>query len=143
MATSESHVGSNRKSASAGRLALSATGGFIVGIAAYYLISAVATAPLTGWSTVHPLILLMIGLLSAASVVTCWRWPVIGVIAGAVVVALVVFVVAQRISWTSNDIGALRPKEILGFGAASGYPTMIGAVMVSASALRLVSQRAR
>lgn len=142
MATSDSYERFNRKSGLAGRLSLSVGGGVVAGMAAYYLISVVATAPLTGWFTIHPLILLMVGLVSAASVVASWHWPVIGVVAGAVILGLVVFVVAQRISWTSDDIGALSPTAIFGFGAASGYPTMIGAVMVSASALRLVSRRA-
>jgi len=141
MATSDLHMQTSRAHAPAGRITLAVVAGVVVGLLAYYVISIVATAPLTGWFTVHPLILLMVGVVAAASVFVSWRVPVIGLVAGVVVLAIVAFVVVERVSWNSSDIGSLTPTGVLGYGAASGYPIMLGAVMVTGSIMQLLTRR--
>ena len=69
-----------------------------------------------------------------------WRWPVVGLTAGIVVLALVSFSLTG-LGWSPSDWA--NPFNALAYGAWSAYPTMLGAVMITVSALRLRSRRTR
>lgn len=114
--------------------------GVVVGLLAYYLIAVAANAPIPGNFVIHPLVLLMIAAVGALATVVGWRWPVVGLTAGVVIVALVAFALSG-LGWSRSDW--LNPFNALAFGAWSGYPTLLGAVMITLPALRLRTRRAR
>jgi hypothetical protein len=115
--------------------------GLVVGALTYYVIAVVATAQIPGNFTINPLTLVMIALVGALVVVIGWYWPAVGLTAGIVILAVVAFAVTGRVAWSASSSDWLSPFNALAFGAASGYPTIVGAVMVTASALRLRSRR--
>jgi hypothetical protein len=102
----------------------------------------VATAQVPGNFTFSPLTLALIALVGALVVAIAWRWPVVGLTAGLVIVLVVAAVVAARIGWSSSGSDWLNPFNAVAFGAASGYPVLVGAVMASVSGLRLRSRPA-
>ena len=123
------------------RVAVSVGLGLVVGALAYYVIAVVANAQIPGNFTINPLTLVMIAVVGALVVVIGWYWPAVGLTAGIVILAIVALAVAGRVAWSASSSDWLSPFNAVGFGAASGYPTFVGAVMVTASALRLRSRR--
>lgn len=124
------------------RIAISLLLGAVVGIIAYYVIAVVATVQIPGSFTVHPVTLALVALVGASVVAVAWRWPLAGLAAGVAIVLIVVVVLADRIGWTASGSNWLDPFNAVGFGGASGYPALVGAVMVTVSALRLRSRSA-
>lgn len=117
--------------------------GVIGGIVAYYATAVVATAPIVGNFTVHPLLLALLAVVAALALLIGWRWPTVGVTAGIVVFAIIVFALAQRLSWSDGTAQWLDPADTVGFGGASGCPAMVAAVLVTVSVLRLREGRTR
>ncbi|MGN7192165.1 MULTISPECIES: hypothetical protein [unclassified Curtobacterium] len=118
------------------RLAARIGTGLVVGVVAVYVVAVIATAPLGGDSTTHPLVLAGLALVGAAAVAVGTRWPTVGVTAGAVVLLVTVFAVVQRVSWTTGTTQWLSPTDALGYAAVSAHPAMVGAVLVSAAVVR-------
>ncbi|WIB71893.1 MULTISPECIES: hypothetical protein [unclassified Curtobacterium] len=114
--------------------------GVVFGLVAYYAIAAVSTAPSSGGFFISPLMLVLIGVVAAAAVLVADQWPTLGLTAGIVILAIVAYAVFQHVTWTSNDAGSLNPGALLGVGAATGYPMMLGAAMIAASARKLVKK---
>lgn len=114
--------------------------GVVFGLVAYYAIAAVSTAPSSGGFFINPLMLLLIGVVAAAAVLVADRWSVLGLTAGIVILAVVAYAVFQHVTWTTNDAGSLNPGALLGVGAATGYPMMLGAAMIAVSARKLVKK---
>lgn len=125
------------------RIVASAVLGLIVGMLAYYLIAIAATAQIPGDFRINPLALLLIAIVGGVAVTVGWKWPVAGLSAGILILLIVAFAVAGRIAWSPAQSEWLSPFNAVAFGAASGYPTMLGAVTVTVSALTLRSRRAR
>lgn len=111
--------------------------GVVTGAIAYYATVIIATARITGPFTMHPVVLLLLAVVAAVAVLIGWRWPAVGVTAGVAMLLIIVFALVQRISWTSGTTQWLDPFDAVGFGTASGYPAMVGAVLVTASTLRV------
>jgi hypothetical protein len=124
------------------KIAVSVVLGVLTGIAAYYVIAVVANVQIPGNFRVNPLTLALIALVGALVVAVAWRWPVVGLTAGAAIILVVAAVVAGRIAWLAAGAHWLDPFNAVAFGAASGYPVLIGAVMATVSGLRLRSRRA-
>ncbi|MFF9565224.1 hypothetical protein ACF1AJ_17895 [Leifsonia sp. NPDC014704] len=115
--------------------------GVVVGLLASYLLAVAVTAPiLPGAFVIHPVSLLLTAGIAALSIVVGWRWPVIGLTAGIVVLVLVAFALTG-LGWSRSDWAS--PFNAVAYGAWSAYPTMLGAVLVTVSALRLRSRRTR
>ena len=125
---------------SVSKIAVSLVLGVLTGFVVYYVIAVVATAQVPGNFTVNPLTLALIALVGAVVVAIAWRWPVVGLTAGVVIVLVVVAVVATRIAWSGSGSDWLNPFNAVAFGAASGYPALVGVVMASVSTLRLRSR---
>ena len=123
------------------RIVVSLGLGLVVGVLTYYVTAVAATAQIPGNFTINPLTLAMIAVVGALVVAIGWYWPVVGLTAGIVILAVVAFAVTGRMGWSSTSSDWLSPFNAVAFGAASGYPTIVGAVMVTASALRLRSRR--
>lgn len=119
------------------RIVVSLGLGLVVGALTYYVTAVVATAQIPGNFTINPLTLVMIALVGALVVAIGWYWPVVGLTAGIVILAVVAFAVTSRLAWSANSSDWLSPFNAVAFGAASGYPTIVGGVMVTASARRL------
>ena len=124
------------------KIAVSLLLGVLTGVVVYYVIAVVARAQVPGNFTVNPLTLALIALVGALVVAIAWRWPAVGLTAGVVIVLVVAAVVAARIGWSGSGSDWLNPFNAVAFGAASGYPALVGAVMASVSALRLRSRPA-
>ena len=92
---------------------------------------------------VNPLTLAMLAIVGALAVAIGWYWPIVGLTAGIVIITVVAFAVTGRMGWSPSSSDWLSPFNAVAFGAASGYPTIVGAAMVTASALRLSSRRTR
>lgn len=127
---------------SVSKTAVSLVLGVLTGVVVYYVIAVVATAQVPGNFTVNPLTLALIAFVGALVVAIAWRWPVVGLTAGVVIVLVVAAVVAARIGWSGSGSDWLDPFNAVAFGAASGYPVLVGAVMASVSGLRLRSRPA-
>ncbi|WP_345763457.1 hypothetical protein [Diaminobutyricibacter sp. McL0608] len=123
------------------RIVVSLGLGLVVGVSTYYVTAVAATAQIPGTFTINPLTLAMLAVVGALAVAIGWYWPVVGLTAGIVIIAVVAFAVTGRMGWSSSSSDWLSPFNAVAFGAASGYPTIVGAAMVTASALRLRSRR--
>ena len=122
---------------------VSLASGVLLGLLAYYVTAVVASAQIPGNFTISPLTLVMIAAVSALAVAGGWRWPVVGLTSGIIVLLVIAWAVGGRMAWSSSSSDWLSPFNAVAFGAASGYPTMVGAVLVTASALSLRPRRAR
>jgi hypothetical protein len=142
MVASDSPAESGHARLSVSNIAVSLVLGVLTGVVVYYVIAVVATAQVPGPFTVHPLTLALIAIVGALVVAIAWRWPVVGLTAGVVIVLVVAAVVADRIGWSASGSDWLDPFNAVAFGAASGYPVLVGAVMASVSGLRLRSRPA-
>ncbi|WP_241843028.1 hypothetical protein [Agromyces albus] len=140
LSDSPAELGHARLSVS--KIAVSLVFGVLTGVVVYYVIAVVATAQVAGPFTVNPLTLSLIAIVGALVVAIAWRWPVAGLTAGVVIVLVVAAVVAARIGWSGSGSDWLDPFNAVAFGAASGYPVLVGAVMASVSGLRLRSRPA-
>ncbi|MDQ0894143.1 hypothetical protein [Agromyces ramosus] len=142
MVVSDSRAELAQARLSGSKIAVSLVLGVVTGVVVYYVIAVVATAQAPGNFTVNPLTLALIALVGALVVAIAWRWPVVGLTAGVVIVLVVAAVVAARIGSSGLGSDWLNPFNAVAFGAASGYPVLVGAVMASVSALRLRSRPA-
>ncbi|MGN6426066.1 MAG: hypothetical protein ACTHMF_04535 [Leifsonia sp.] len=116
--------------------------GVVAGLGGSYLVALAATARLPGDFSVDPLVLVMLAGVAALGVAGGRRWPVAGLTAGILILVLVAFAVVCRLAWSSSDSAWLDPFNAIAFGAASGYPAMLGAVLATSSALGLQRRRA-
>ena len=115
--------------------------GAVVGLLASYLVVVAVTAPiLPGAFVIHPVSLLLTAVITGLAVAVGWRWPVVGLTAGIVVLVLVALALTG-LGWSPSDWA--NPFNAVAYGARSAYPTMLGAVMITVSALRLRSRRTR
>lgn len=117
--------------------------GVVVGVSADYAIAIAASARIPGEFSMHPLTLTMIAVVGAVAVATAWRWPVVGLTAGIVVLGLVAVAVSGRIGWTPYSYDWWSPFNAVAFGGASGYPTIIGGTMITTGALGLRRKQRR
>lgn len=115
--------------------------GIVAGMVLLYLVSVAANIPGGEGFTVAPVSLIAIAVVGGATVVMGWRWPTVGLVAGLVILLLVAFAVISRIGWISSDW--LNPFNAIGFGAASGYPILVGAVLIVLCAMVLTSRPRR
>lgn len=114
--------------------------GVVVGLLAYYLIVIAVTAPIPGNYIIHPLALIMTAIVGSLAAMVGWRWPAIGLTAGIVILVLVAFALTG-LGWSRDDW--LNPFNAIAYGGWSGYPALLGAVMITVSALRLRARRTR
>jgi hypothetical protein len=112
----------------------------VTGLLAYYLVVVAVAAPIPGDFVIHPVALLLTAVVGALAIAVGWRWPMVGLTAGIVILALVAFALTGM-GWSRSDW--LNPFDALAYGAWSGYPTLLGAAMVTVSALRLRSRAVR
>ena len=123
------------------RIVVSLGLGLVLGALTYYVTAVAATAQIPGNFTINPLTLAMLAIVGALAVAIGWYWPVVGLTAGIVILAVVAFAVTGRMGWSPSSSDWLSPFNAVAFGAASGYPTIIGAAIVTASALRMRHHR--
>ncbi|TFD23246.1 hypothetical protein E3T27_15500 [Cryobacterium lyxosi] len=116
--------------------------GLVVGALTYYVTAVVAAVQVSGNFTNNSLTLAIVAIVGALAVAVGWRWPIVGLTAGIVIIAVVVWAVTGRMGWSPSN-GALNPYNAVAFGALSVAPTLVGAMIVTASALRLRSRRTR
>ena len=138
-AASAAEAGSTRPSGP--RIALSLVLGILTGLVVNYALAAAVAVRVPVNYTLSPLALALIALVGAAAVVIAWRWPVGGLTAGLVILLLVVVGVAQRWGWLSAESAQLDPFNAVVFGTVNGSPVLVGAVMATASGLRLRARR--
>lgn len=109
--------------------------GALVGVVGSYVTAVVGSAQIGGGFTVHPLTLLLLAVVIAAAVVTGWRWRIVGIAAGVVMLALVAFAFIDQLAWSSAPGAWSNPANAIAYGAASGYPTLVGAAMLTSAVL--------
>ncbi|TFD76578.1 hypothetical protein E3T53_13330 [Cryobacterium psychrophilum] len=124
------------------RIVVSLGIGLVVGALTYYVTAVVAALQISGNFTNNPLMLATVAIVGALAVAVGWRWPIVGLTAGIVIIAVVACAVTGRMGWSPSN-GALNPYNAVAFGAMSVAPTIVGATMVAASALKLRSRRTR
>ena len=110
--------------------------GLVAGALIYYA-AAVAGAVLTvGGFGAGPLATIAISILAGLTVFVGWRWPIVGLTAGILILAFVLFAGLTGIS--SGPPASLWQDVpgVLGHGAASGYPSIVGVVLVCSSIVR-------
>ncbi len=88
-----------------------------------------------------PLALALTALVGAGAVVIAWRWPIVGLSAGILIVLVVVVMAAMRFSWSSAPSDWLDPLNTIPYGAVTAYPVIVGAVMVMVAVLQLLTNR--
>lgn len=114
--------------------------GLILGILVHWLLgmwSAVAIGLPLGSSVIHPLTLLVLAIVTAGSVFLGMRWPIAGLTAGLTMLAIVVFAMVAM----GGPVQVTSPwdvENLIGYGAVSGTPTIVGVVLVTSSSLRPV-----
>ncbi|WP_025158662.1 hypothetical protein [Leifsonia aquatica] len=143
MVATDVHTQKSSRGRSVPRIVSSILLGVAMGIVAYYLIAVAATAQIPGNFTINPLALVMVAVVGAGAVVASWRWPTTGLTAGVLILLLVGLAVAGRMAWSSSSADWLNPFNAVAFGAASGYPALLGAVLTTVSALQLRSRKIR
>lgn len=84
--------------------------------------------------------LISLGLVAVAVALTGWRWPVLGLTAGLIILAMVAVAIASRVGWVSNG-SPFDPFNAIAFASVSAYPTLMGATAITVSALRLRDRR--
>lgn len=124
------------------RVILSVLIGVLTGALIYYLTVLVVTTPIPGEYGVHPMMLALTAVVGALVVGVSWRWPVVGLTAGVVILAIAVIAIVGRLGWSSSSAPWLSPFDAVAVGALNGSPALIGGVAVALSALRLFSRRA-
>lgn len=124
------------------RIVVSLGLGLVVGALTYYVTAVAAAVQISGNFTNNPLTLAIVAIVGALAVAVGWRWPIVGLTVGIVIIAVVVWAVTGGMGWSPSN-GALNPYNAVAFGAMSVAPTIVGATMVTASALRLRSRRTR
>ena len=77
----------------------------------------------------------------SGAVVIAWRWPIVGLSAGTLIVLVVVVMTAMRFRWSSAPSDWLDPLNTIPYGAVTAYPVILGAVMVMVSVLQLLPKR--
>ncbi|TFD51014.1 hypothetical protein E3T55_08165 [Cryobacterium frigoriphilum] len=110
--------------------------GLAAGALIYY-VAAVAWAVLTvGGLGTGLLSTIAISILSGLSVFVGWRWSIVGLTAGIFILMFVLFAGLTGIS--SGPPASLWEDVpgVLGYGAASGYPSIVGVVLVCSSIVR-------
>ncbi|WJY00878.1 hypothetical protein [Curtobacterium sp. 458] len=135
MTASEAHSASHsdrRPMAAAVALAIL---GVLVGMIGSYVTAVVGSAPVPGGSGVNPLMLLLLAIVIAVAVVTGWRWRIVGIVAGIVMLAFVAFAFIDQLAWSSAPGAWSNPANAIAYGAASGYPTLVGAAMLTTAIL--------
>ncbi len=142
MAISDLHPPTTEVRRPARRRIASVALGVVFGLVAYYVIAAVSTSPSSGGFFINPLMLVLIGVVAAAAVLVADRWSILGLTAGIVMLAIIAYAVFQHVTWTTNNAGSLNPGALLGVGAATGYPMMLGPAMIAVSARKLVKKPA-
>lgn len=110
--------------------------GLAAGALIYYA-AAVAWAVLTvGGFGAGSLATIAISILAGLTVFVGWRWPIVGLTAGILILAFEMFAGLAGIS--SGPPASLWQDVlgVLGHGAASGYPSIVGVVLVCSSIVR-------
>lgn len=110
--------------------------GLVVGVLIFYAAS-VASAFLTagGIGTAY-VATTAVAVLAGVTVFVGWRWPIVGLTAGILILACVLFAGITGISTGAPASPWLDLPGVLGHGAASGYPSIIGVVLVCSSIIR-------
>jgi hypothetical protein len=142
MATTNISDGTHHARSSVPRIAATIVLGVLAGGVLYYATAVVGTAQIAGGFTTNPVILLGLAVVAALVVAGGWRWPVVGLSAGAMMVVVILFAIVQQVSWSSAS-QTLNPFEAIGYGAVSAYPAMLAAAMITASVLRRATDRKR
>lgn len=115
--------------------------GVATGVLVNYAIAVAPAVRVPPNYTISPLALALIAVIGAVAIAIAWRWPIVGLTAGLLIVAIVVVGIAARWGWSSAESAWLDPLNALAFGTATGYPVLIGAAMATASGLRLRAGR--
>ena len=119
--------------------------GLVVGALIYYVTAVVATAQFPGNFTITPLTLAMTAIVGALAVAVGWHWPIVGLTARIVIITVVAWavtwVLTGRAVYSPANASGMSPFNAVAFGAVSVAPTIVGATMVTVSALRLRSRR--
>ncbi len=110
--------------------------GVAAGVLIYYA-TAVAWVVLTmGGFGSGPWARIAISIVAGLSVFVGWRWPIVGLTAGILIVAFVLFAGLTGISSGPPASLLQDVPGILGHGAASGYPSTLGVVLVCSAIVR-------
>jgi hypothetical protein len=115
--------------------------GLAVGVLIYYVTAVAATAPFPGSPTINPLTLALSALVGAFAVAIGWHRPIVGLTAGMVITAVVAWAATGRIVYSPANASGMSPFNAVAFGAVSVAPIIVGATMLTVSALRLHSSR--
>ncbi|MDP4332440.1 hypothetical protein Q7F20_03595 [Curtobacterium sp. A7_M15] len=109
--------------------------GALVGVVGSYVTAVAGSVQSPGSPGVKPMTLLLLAVVAAAAVVIGWRWRIVGIVAGIVMLALVAFAFIDQLAWSSAPGAWSNPANAIAYGAASGYPTLIGAAMLTSALL--------
>lgn len=115
--------------------------GVDAGVVVIYLVAVASTVRVPEDFTFSPLALALTALVGVGAVAIAWRWPVIGLTAGLVIVLVVVAMVTARFRWSSASSDWLDPMNSIPYAAVSAYPRLVGSVMVTVSVLQLLPKR--
>ena len=110
--------------------------GLIAGALIYYA-AAVAWSVLTvGGFGSGPVAMIVISVLAGLTVFVGWRWSTVGLTAGILILAFVLFAGITGISSGPPASLWIDVPGVLGHGAASSYPSIVGVVLVCSSIVR-------
>lgn len=110
--------------------------GLVAGAVLYYVTAVGAALGMSSGFSAKPVSLVLVAAVGVVAVVVGWLWRTVGMVAGVVVLLVVMFAIVERLSWSSSAGDWASPTNAIALGAVSGYPAMLGAVLVTVSALR-------
>lgn len=106
------------------------------GVLIYYAASVAWAVMTVGGVGSGPLAMIAISALAGLSVFVGWRWSIVGLTAGILILAFVLFAGITGISSGPPTSPWLDVLGILGQGAASDYTSIVGVVLVCSSIVR-------
>lgn len=112
--------------------------GIGLGLLTYWLLAlwpSVAIALPMAESRIHPVTLLVLGAATLGAAFVGVRWPIVGIAAGATVLAVVLYALGFA-SWPGEATSVWDFANLRGYGAVSATPTMIGVVFLASALLR-------
>lgn len=127
--------------ASGSKVGLSVVIGLATGAVMYYLVAVASTVRVPENFIFSPLALALTALVGAGAVVIAWRWPIVGLSAGILIILVVIAMAAMRVRWSSAPSDWLDPLNTIPYGAVTAYPVIVGAVMVMVAVLQLLPKR--
>lgn len=109
--------------------------GLVAGAVLYYVTAVGAALGMSSGFSANPMSFVLVAAAGVVAVVVGWRWRTVGITAGVVVLLVVAFAIVERLSWSSSAGDWASATNAVALGAVTGYPAMLGAVLVTISAL--------